>query len=231
MLKSNFKTWTMALFALFAVALTSCDKDKMLEAVNIQSFTDSTISDFQGDAVGKGRCLEFIFPVSVAFTDGTSASADDYEGLYTSIKSWFETNGLELSRKNKPSLVFPIQVLNEEAEIIDVASQEELKSLRRECGDRFDRPRNKGKCNKGKGHHCFKLVFPISVNIGGEVQSFEDRAALKAAAKAYKETAGEDAERPELVFPITVEDEDGNQATVASKEDLQALKETCGDED
>ncbi len=231
MLKRNLKTVAFALIAFCAVIFTSCEEKNALEVLDIQSFTDGAIADFQGDAVGKGRCLEFVFPLSVTFSDGTTAEASDYENLFETIKTWYETNDVKPSRENKPQLAFPIQVINEEAQIIDVDSREALRELRRECGSRFDKPRDKGKCKGGRGHHCFKLVFPISLNIGGEVQTFEDRAAMKDAIRSYKETAGEDAERPTLVFPITVEDEEGNQVEVASKEALQALKESCTDND
>ena len=62
-------------------------------------------------------------------------------------------------------------------------------------------------------------------------KSIEDKDALKAAIKAYKEEAGEDFERPSLVFPVTIEYEDGTQVEIASQEDLIAAKEACKDDE
>ena len=44
-------------------------------------------------------------------------------------------------------------------------------------------------------------------------------------------SAGDDFERPTLVFPITVEYEDGTQVEVANKDELIALKEACQDDE
>jgi len=221
----NLRAFGLMLLAALALSFTACNDG--LELTDIDNFTDGTLSGIQNGVVGKKHCLEFIFPISIEFIDGTSAEVSDYENLHETVKAWFETNDVEKSRENKPQLIFPIQVLNQEGEIIDVGSEDELKELKSEC------PRI-GKCKKGKrgkGFKCFSLVFPVSVTIDGEVQTFEDRAALKAAVRAYKEEAGDDFERPTLVFPITVEYEDETQVEVANQEELIALKEACQDDE
>jgi len=116
--------------------------------------------------------------------------------------------------------------MNKDGEVIDVASKEELQELRSEC------PRI-GKCKgrKGRGFKCFSLVFPLTINIGEEVVTFDSRVELKAAVRAYKAETGENAERPTLVYPITVEYDDETQVVVNSKEELQALKEACQEEE
>lgn len=221
----NLRAFGLILLAALAISFTSCNDN--LELTDIDNFTDSAVDGLQRGIVGKNHCLEFIFPISIEFIDGTTAEVSDYENLHETVKAWFEANDVEKNRENRPQLIFPIQVLNQEGEIVDLASEDELKELRSEC------PRI-GKCKKGKrgkGFKCFSLVFPVSVTIDGEVQSFDDRMALKAAVRAYKEEAGDDFERPTLVFPVTVEYEDETQVEVASQEELIALKEACKDEE
>ena len=221
----KFRAFGLMLLAALAISFTSCNDN--LELTDIDNFTDRAVDRLQRGVVGKNHCLEFIFPISIEFIDGTTAEADSYESLHQTIMAWFEANEVEKSKENKPQLVFPIQVLNQEGEVIDVASEDELKELKSEC------PRI-GKCKKGKkgrGFKCFSLVFPVTVSIDGEVLTFEDRMALKAAVRAYKEEAGDDFERPTLVFPVTVEYDDETQVEVASKEELIALKEACKDEE
>lgn len=203
----------------------SCDTEDEATIVEVENLADKSIEDLQSRIVGKKHCVEFVFPITIAFIDSTTAEVTDYENLHETIVSWFTDNDVEKSKENKPTLIFPIEVINLDGEVIQVNAKEELKSLKSECP-------KEGKCKdgkKGKGHACFELVFPISIIIDAETLEFEDRASLKEAIKEYKETAEEDAERPELVFPITVVYEDGSTAEVESKDALKELKEECQD--
>ena len=219
------KLLAIVIFAFFALAITSCSTGDD-ELIDVEAFTDGSIESIQNRAIGKNHCLEFVFPITIQFVDESTADIESYESLHETVVAWFEANDVERSKENKPQLVFPIQVLNMEGEVVDVASQDDLKELRSECPKR-------GKCKgrKGRGFSCFSLVFPLSVTIDGTDQSFEDRASLKEAVRAYKEEAGEDAERPTLVFPITIVYEDESQVVVESQEELQELKEACQEDE
>lgn len=222
----NLRIFGLMLLAALAITFTSCNQENF-ELTDVDNFTDSALDGLQRGVVGKKHCLEFIFPISIEFVDGTTAEVSDYENLHETVKAWFEENDVERSKENKPQLIFPLQVLNKEGEIIDVDSEEALAELRSEC------PRI-GKCKKGKrgrGFKCFSLVYPVTITIDGEDQTFEDKMALKAAVRAYKQEAGEDFERPTLVFPVTIEYEDGTQVEIASQDDLIAAKEACQDDE
>lgn len=222
----NLRAFGLILLAALAISFTSCNKEN-LELTDVENFTDGTLDGLQKGVVGKKHCLEFIFPISIEFVDETTAEVTSYENLHETVKAWFEANDVEKNKENRPQLIFPIQVLNQEGEVIDVGSEEDLKDLKSEC------PRI-GKCKKGKGgkgFKCFSLVFPVTLTIDGEDQTFDDRMALKAAVRAYKEEAGDDFERPTLVFPVTVEYEDETQVVVANKEELIALKQACKDDE
>ncbi len=216
-------SWTFMVLSFFALAFTACETEETAQLIDTQEFTDGAINGLQKSAIGKNHCLEFVFPIGIEFNDGTTVDVDSYESLKDTIKGWLQANELERSRDNKPDLIYPIQVVNQEGEVVDVASQEELVALKEECqssrGDRQGRG--------GRGFKCFSLVYPITITIGDESQTFEDKQTLKQAVRAYKEEAGEDAERPSLVFPVTVELEDGTQQDISSQEDLDALKEEC----
>ncbi|MDF1694965.1 MAG: hypothetical protein P1U56_04000 [Saprospiraceae bacterium] len=222
----NLRAFGLMLLAALAISFTSCNEESF-DLTDIDNFTDGTIDGLQKGVVGKRHCLEFIFPVSIEFVDGTSAEVTDYQNLHQTVRAWFEENEVEKSKENRPQLIFPLQVLNKEGEIIDVASEDELKELKSEC------PKiGKGKKGKkGKGFKCFSLVFPVTVTIDGTDQTFEDRMALKTAIRTYKMEAGEDFERPTLVFPVTIQYEDETQVEVADQDELQALKEACQDEE
>ena len=222
----NLRNLGLVLLAAFAFAFTSCTKEDV-ELTDIENFTESAMDGLQYGVVGKKRCLEFIFPLSIEFIDESTAEVESYEDLKETIQTWFEENEVEKGKENKPQLVFPIQVLNQEGEVVDVESLEALIELKSEC----PRIGKFKKRKKGKGFKCFSLVFPVTITIDGEDQTFEDKMSLKAAVRAYKMEAGEDFERPTLVFPVTIEYEDGTQVEVGSQEELIALKEACKDED
>lgn len=228
------------LFSLLCIGLTSCGDElgtnelSDAELVSVENFVDSSIAGIQDRvAAGKYGCVEFVFPITVTFADNTTAIADDYEALHAAIKAWKESNMDEEDREsNRPNLVFPVQVINEEGEIVDITTQEELRAVFQECGGRNGKGRKGKRGHGGKGYSCFSLVYPVTVDFAdGTSETFEDRETMKAAIRAFKEANGRGAERPTVAYPITVEYEDGTQTSVESREALKELKEACSQED
>ena len=201
-----------------AAFLTSCEQDNALTDTVLENFTNSSVETLerQGNC-GRRGCFEFVFPITIAFPDETTAEVNSYDELKESIRTWKENNP---DSEEKPNLVFPIEVINEEGEVISVADMEELKALASEC-----RPRGG---HGGGGRHCFKPVFPLSIAFpDGTIAEAENRRALKQLVREWKENNPDSEERPQFVFPIDVEMEDGTVVTVESAEDLEALKESC----
>jgi len=78
-----------------------------------------------------------------------------------------------------------------------------------------------------RGGKCFKLNLPISIStINGDEITIADREALKAFFENHKAEGGE---KDDLVFayPIEVTLKDGTEQLVASKEEMEVLKENC----
>ena len=61
----------------------------------------------------------------------------------------------------------------------------------------------------------------------GSVLEAANPETLKAALRAWKESVDNPQGHPKVVFPISVEYEDGSQVEVASRDELIALKDTC----
>ena len=225
MLKLILKNfWAVAVLAM--VFTTACNKaDELISEETTEEFVDSALFTLQEQGnLGKYGCYELVFPITVEFPDGTSATANDYEELGTAIKEWKEANQ---DVEDRPSFVFPIEVVSEDGEVISVADQEELKALKAECGKGYfgkHGPRgHRGKCNA-----CFEIVFPIDISFpDGTTAEAADRMALKTLIREWKENNPDVEERPEIVFPIDVEMEDGTIVTVNDLEELKALKESC----
>jgi hypothetical protein len=236
---------------LFAgLMMTSCSKESdTVDTVTVENYVDQSVFNFQAEGnVGKFGCFEFVFPITIAFPDGTTTDAEDYESLRTTIKSWIQEHADELdlperdsTRRNRhgyladipwdqlPSLVFPIEVISQEGEISSIADRRELFELRRECKKDFFEGR--GRHNHHKGDRCFRLVFPITLILeDGSTITGKDGKDLKGQLREWKAENPDATVRPMLQFPVTVQLEDESTQDIASKEDLQALKETCGTE-
>ncbi|MEO1517881.1 MAG: hypothetical protein AAFV95_22865 [Bacteroidota bacterium] len=234
MQKFLLKNSWMLIVALLSV-LTACNKDDNLtdtlsetqEVANLE-YADQAVYRIQESSnTGKFGCYEFIFPITVSFADGTSLTANSYEELKEGVKEWKEANP---DATDRPNLEFPIEVTSEDGEIITVNDQDALKELRLACKrDNFRKRGFKG-C-RGKGHKCFELVFPISISFpdGTTVQAI-DRGGLRTAVREWKTNNPDVEGRPMLVFPIEVLLEDGTTQSIASIEELKALKDSCNEE-
>jgi len=116
----------------------------------------------------------------------------------------------------------------EEGEVLSVESQEELRDLKIECRRAFRRDRENRIRNFFR-RACFDVVFPVTVEFpNGSVLEAATPATFKVALREWKEAnPGRQEERPTLVYPLTVEFEDGTQTSVNSVDEIRALKDTC----
>jgi len=210
----------MSIFAFCTMLfVTSCTKEEV-NIQDVENFTNESIDNIQRKCkAGKYGCFEFVWPISIAFEDGTVAEYEDHESLKAGIRAWKEANAEATER---PDLVFPLDIMDEEGTLITVNSQEELRAVVQECRDSFGR----------RGHAreaCVRVNYPITIQYPDETtESFDDRRALKTALRAWKEANSDADVRPELVFPIEVTMVATEEVvTVESKEDLQAIKEEC----
>lgn len=225
------------LFAFLCIGLTSCGDD-LSEGVLVdtENFTDSESSAFARS--GGNACIELVYPITVEFEDNTLATVEDQEELKAAIQAWMESNldaddttETGRGRRVKPDVVFPIQIINQDGETVDINSEEELREAKSACGGgKREGLRNKGE--RGDRQSCFTLSFPLTYDFpDGSSVIFDDKESKKEALKAYREANGRDTERPTLAYPVTVEYEDGTTATAESKDALNTLKEECSESD
>lgn len=222
----NILNFSFVFTLLSLTFFTSCDKDsdELTEEITTEAFTSTAMSAIQRDAsTGPDGCFEFVFPVTLEFADGTTQSLNDYDELKAAILAWKEANP---DATERPNLVFPLEVISQDGEVLSVTERAELRALKRACG----------KGNKGHGkckNPCFTLVFPISISFpDGTTAEAADRMALKTLVREWKEANPNATERPAFVFPIEVEMKaDGSIVEAADKEALKVLKESCQDDE
>ncbi len=212
---------TFGVFAIIAIAafFTSCDKEDT-GFTSVENFVLDSVTDIEDQCgAGRARCFELVFPITIEFSDGSTAEVGSYKELRQAIRSWFHNNGGHPTHADRPKLVLPIQVINEAGEVITVETPEQLKALREECGPRPD------------GHHgepCFTLNFPLTISfVDGTTVEVNSREEFKAAILAWKEENPDQHARPKLVFPISVTLTDGTVVDVESPLALRQLKKDC----
>ena len=223
------KNFAGVAFILAMIGLASCDKNS-LDVTSEDYFTLGAMDSLHRDGgCGRGSCFEFVYPISIKFADGSTTEVTSNENMRESIRTWKESNP---SATERPTLVFPLEVLAKDGTVSSVASETEFKALLATCP-----PQGRGKGHgKGRGHkpgdrgqNCFTLAFPVSVQLpDSTVVAATDRDALHTILHTWKKNNPTSKVRPALVFPIKVTLTDGSEKTVASKEELTALKDSCG---
>lgn len=224
------KTIKMSLYSaalvLFMSLITSCTESDEPTLVSTQEFVVKSLDSLESEGkVGRLGCYEFVFPITIDFADGTSATVESYNEGRETIGAWKEANP---DAEERPTLAYPVELTTEEGELISVESREELGQLRRECRREFRRDRRERIRNFFR-RACFSLAYPISVEFpNGSVLEAANAQTLKVALREWKQAnPGAQEDKPTLIYPITVEYDDGTQTSVNSKEELIALKDTC----
>ncbi len=220
-------TW-LAAFAVMAL-VSSCDKDEVNVTEDVEFYVNSAVFDMEERGnLGKFGCYEFVFPVTLAFPDSTSTEVDDYEALRTAIGDWKEANP---EAEDRPSFAFPVELTNEDGEILSVANSEELREIAKECRRDFFK-RKRGKRGKHRGGKCFKLVYPITLTLpDGSTLTGDTARDLKQQVRAWKADNPDAEERPEILFPIQVQYRDSSVVDVADLDALKLLKEDCANDE
>lgn len=219
--------------------LTSCnsdDTDSIFDTDEIENFIGGTFDDMTSKSrSGKNFCLELVFPITLEFSEGTQVSGESFEDLCVNIRALVSENE---DLRERPNLVYPVEVISAEGEVLTANSQEELTELAQQCesgemtegraGRGFGGKlagKFKGKCGRYK---CFSVVYPVSISFeDGTSAEVDSRMEFKTAVRTWRADNPDATEKPSLVFPISVETEDGTVVEVASAEELAELKASC----
>ena len=224
MFKNLFKVNALLILA-FAGLITSCSDE--LDTTDVENYViESTYEIQKNHMVGRPGCFELVFPVTIIFPDSTTAEASSYQNIKETIRSWRQANP---DVEGRPHLEFPIEVLNQDGELISIADRTELRKLIRDCKRDFRHgPRDHHMM--GKFRACFELVFPLDVLLPeGTLVEVESYREIKQTLREWRQDNPGSTDRPQLNFPIEIEHEDGSTETINSVEELKAAKEACRD--
>lgn len=223
MIKQVMQYSWMFVLSFLLIGLTACEKESIVNEADVEDYTEQSVDELEErSGCGRRGCFEFVFPLTLVFPDGTETEVANYAELRTTIRSWKAGNP---DAEDRPSLGFPLEIMTKNGEIHSVADRAQLTQLRKRCRRAVWRHRL-----AHIGRHCFRPAFPLTVVFPDETTfTAENPHQLKHAIRDWRQ-ANPDAEgHATLSFPLTVRMEDGTEVTVADREELQALKESCQD--
>ena len=94
-------------------------------------------------------CFTPVFPITLAFPDGTTLEVGDVEAMKTALHDWKLANP---DATEKPEIVFPISIEWEDGTIVEVASFDDLKEQLKDCVEKMKKKNKKhGPKFGGKG--------------------------------------------------------------------------------
>ncbi len=223
--KLVFKPLSFIIVALMTV-LTSCDKEPTLATDDVENFVDETIFEMHKRGnLGKMGCQEFVFPISIEFEDGSISEVADYPELRSTLKEYKENN----PEAQRPSLVFPLEVVTQQGDLISLESSEELHDLNRRCARHYFR-KHDAKGHRFRGMFCFKLQYPLVVVMPDDTEvDVENPWDLHRTLRRWRANNPQSEDRPALQFPVTVILEDETEVEIADRDALQELKDSCGE--
>ncbi|MEM6799921.1 MAG: hypothetical protein AAF696_00880 [Bacteroidota bacterium] len=217
------KTYLLILIAALGF-FTACTEEDVLNEAFVEDYvTNGVTALHDASACGRFGCFEFVFPIDITL-GGNTITVNDYDELRTELRNYIQSNPTD--SLDRPSLNFPLDVVDDDGNITTVNDRMELKQLILSCvRDWVGRRHRRGQ----GGDRCFSLTFPLTIDFpDGTSQSVNDRQEFKQAVRQWKADNPNSTDKPSLAFPITVELADGSTQVVNDRTELQALKDSCG---
>ncbi len=209
---------------LIAASMFSCNVDEVTSTENfINDSTDQICSETR---TGDKGCFEFVFPITVVFSDASTKEVASYEEMKAAFKAWKEANP---GVKGRPTIQFPYTVTKDDGTVVTIENAEQMKVLVASCKPiKGDGPGHGGGPKdggpKGDGKPCFTFNFPISVaTVSKGVVEITTKEELKALLKELHKNK----EKLELVYPLSLTLKDGTIVSVNSAEEIKAIKGAC----
>ncbi|MFT6972054.1 MAG: hypothetical protein ACJAXX_002632 [Roseivirga sp.] len=173
----------------------------------------------RGQRDGRGRkkrgqqqrdCFEFVFPISLTVTDGTTFNLAVKED-FSQIKEWYKANP---DQRERPEFTFPLDITFG-GEVTTINNTEELREARGACQE----DRSKGR--------CFAMVYPITMVMPDASEIILTSGADRRLIRKWYNDNPDAEDKPTVVFPIQITKEDGTTVTINSEAELTAAKEGC----
>ena len=179
---------------------------------------------FDRDDFGEKRgweCFEIVYPITIMMPNGSAYIIDSEEDPdLDAVKNYYKENE---GAEERPSIVFPVNIIDNVGETKTISSEEEMKDAYRQCS---------GRDRDWGARECFELVFPVTYIMPDgstyEISSEEDDAGWEEL-KEWYDANPDSEERPELQYPVDIIYEEDRTVTINNEEEMIAAKEECRD--
>ena len=184
----------------------------LMTTVLFTSCTDSSETDIADD--------DTLIAAIETSVNRTAISTEDLpSAAQTDLETYFENDDIYEVTKAE-GLGFEVRLITTEGSWTTEFNRAFFDTNGRQLEDRR-RPRH------GRRRSCFRIVFPFSVTMPDDsvitLESREDKALIRA---WYADNPGT-TEKPELIYPIEIEYQDGTTATINSREEFIQAREEC----
>ncbi len=238
-------------FLMLIVMFSSCSKDSEIT----DGLTENSVVSGNDDEENQDDfdleftdCFEIVFPITLILPDSSQVIIADQEMLEAELEAWYEQNP---EVEDEFSVVFPVNIISEGMETT-LANEDEFVALIESCEDEDDEE-DDGDEDDGEededededeeddddkdeddyegefNEDCFVVLFPLSFTLpDGTITNAADLDEALAVIEAYYEANPDIEEEPELVFPVSIEFEDGTVKEINSEEEFEMAEEDCG---
>ena len=205
---------------LLALFFASCEKNDLVNSDDI-NIDDTVIYEYNSsdpEHPQRPNCFNFVYPISVAFPDGSSESVDSGEELKATLRTWRMENP---NATERPSFVYPLDVEFSDGETSTVENAQELADLRDDC----DHPNGP---NWYRNRRCFDLVFPVTLAFpDGSTAEAGSPMEMRQLLIDWRTNNPDASERPSFVFPLSVEFPNGDIVEAEDADALAELRDFC----
>jgi hypothetical protein len=228
------RSFFSAFLFLFSLSLlfTACEKNNVSPVTNDGNVTNTggTTNVFtNGNENGaNGDCFTIVYPLTLNFSDGTTATVNSDDELDLVIDTWFEAQGEEAE---EPVPTFPVAIILENGTDQMLQDMDDLDALIEACYGDEDDDEDDDDDYEEYDEECFTIIYPIELNFpDGNTATINDDEELEDTIDNWFEVQGEEAEEPVPTFPITIVwEEDGEEEVLNNIEELEEAFEECED--
>jgi invasion protein IalB len=171
-----------------------------------------------GEAVAQrlrfhGDCFSIVFPIDIAFPDGTTATTNDARDARSTVAAWIRANRGVINRTSRIALVYPVNVLLADGTEVELMERTGFRRLVAACARDTG-----GTAQGGSRDTCFTYAFPI--NFTSAAGRFQAQNAVEFARLLASQNH-------QVVFPFDVILANGNTLAITDAGSYRTSLQRC----
>ncbi len=128
------KTSILSFLFLSFFVFSSCQKGDEIKDDEFKGSKDWDGKDKDDDEKGN-KCFDLVYPVTYNMPDGSTATGDNEDDVWTAIKAWYEDHP---DSAGKPTLQYPVDILWEDGTNETITDEGAMILAKKDCDDEKD---------------------------------------------------------------------------------------------